>query len=98
MGASKTYQYTTKTKNIAKIASALSHPARVLIIETLREQHFIRSVDLMPLLNLSGVTVHHHVQKLLQADLIDVDFHPNEYHLRLKPQNLTYLGHFLESA
>lgn len=86
MGASKTYQYATGTRNIAKIASALAHPARVLIVEKLREQHFIRSVDLIDVLQLSKASVHDHVQKLVIADLIQVDVHPNEYHLRLKPE------------
>ena len=96
MGASKTYQYETKTKNIAKIASALGHPARVLIVEKLRSRNFIRNVDLMDVLLLSRSSIHNHVQKLLDADLIQVDFHPNEYHLCLKTENLVYLSYFLD--
>ena len=76
MGASKTYQYQTKTKNLAKIASALAHPARILIVETLREHNFIRSTDLMNVLQLSKASVHEHVQKLVLADLIEVIFIP----------------------
>lgn len=95
MGASKTNQYAEKTKNIAKIAFAISHPARVHIIEKIREYGFIRNADLMPLLSLSVSTIHDHVIKLKNADIIEIEFHPNEYHLRLNPKNLSYLVNFL---
>ena len=37
MGATKTAQYPLDTLNLARIADALSHPARITIIKTLKE-------------------------------------------------------------
>lgn len=96
MGASETYQYETETIKIAAIAAALGHPARILILETLKEKKYIRSVDLQKILSLSKSSVFNHVQKLIVADLIIIDFFPNEYHLRLKTDKLKNLGRFLK--
>lgn len=95
MGASKTIQYSENTKSIAKIALALSHPARVQIINSLRENTILRSVDLQKILSLSKSTIHHHVIKLYNAQILQLDFYPTEYHLRLNRHNLECFENFL---
>lgn len=84
MGASKTYQYSKTELQTAKIARALSHPARIRIIKILSENKFVRNIDLTHELSLVSSTVHDHLIKLQDADLIDFNFRPNCYLIRLK--------------
>lgn len=83
MGASKTLHYSEEELNIALIARALAHPARVRIISILKKENFCRSVDLLNELNLVQSTVNQHINKLKDAQLIHLDFIPNCYLLKL---------------
>lgn len=83
MGATKTTQYTLKTIDLAIVSTAMSHPARLRILELLNSNFNCRSVDLVPKLELSKSTVHFHIRKLFNAGLIRLEFNPNCYFLFL---------------
>lgn len=85
MGASKTLQYSEEELNIALIARAIAHPARVRIIKILQSEEHCRSVDLVQMLNLVPSTVNEHIYKLKDAQLIYLDFTPNCYILKMNP-------------
>lgn len=85
MGASKTLQYSEEELNIALIARAIAHPARVRIIKILQTEELCRSVDLVKILNLVPSTVKEHIYKLKEAKLIYLDFTPNCYLIKMNP-------------
>lgn len=91
MGASKTKQFSENEKLIANIGRALSHPARVRILEILYEKDWCKNVDLTKYLELSPSSVNNHLEKLKQADIIKVDFFPNFYKVSLNHQGMTDL-------
>ncbi len=62
-----------KHENIAKVCKALSHPARVLILEYLKGIDTCICGDIVNLLPLSQSTVSQHLKQLKDAGLIRGD-------------------------
>lgn len=67
----KKMNYTEKQLNIAKIAKALSHPARIYILETLSNQKgCCYSGDMVEELPIGRSTLSQHLKELKYAGLI----------------------------
>ncbi len=79
MAASKTKYYSNEEIKLAQTARALSHPARVRILSLIKDKGFVRNCDLMPLLRLDKNTIHHHLIKLKDAELVRSEFNHNSY-------------------
>jgi DNA-binding transcriptional ArsR family regulator len=73
MGATKTLDYRTKEIAIAKYAKALSHPARIAIINLLLKKQSCICGDIVLELPLSQSTVSQHLKELKQSGLIKGD-------------------------
>jgi DNA-binding transcriptional ArsR family regulator len=73
MGASKTASYTNKELTLAKYAKALSHPARVAILNVLLKKQSCICGDIVEELPLSQSTVSQHLKELKEAGLIKGD-------------------------
>ncbi|MFN5376158.1 MAG: ArsR/SmtB family transcription factor [Chitinophagaceae bacterium] len=73
MGASKTEAYTNKELTLAKYAKALSHPARVAILNVLLKKQACICGDIVEELPLSQSTVSQHLKELKEAGLIKGD-------------------------
>ncbi|WP_202701800.1 helix-turn-helix transcriptional regulator [Flavobacterium sp. UGB4466] len=70
MGASKTEHFTDKQNQIATIAKALGHPARIAIIEYLLKVNECICGDIVNELPLAQPTVSQHLKELKNAGLI----------------------------
>jgi ArsR family transcriptional regulator, arsenate/arsenite/antimonite-responsive transcriptional repressor len=97
MGASKTKQFSEYEKNIAKVGRALAHPARVRILEILYHQEWCRNTELSVELQLSPSSVHNHLQKLKEAQMIEIDFLPTFYKISLKENGFDNFKHWSTS-
>ena len=73
MGASKTSEYSVKEIVLAKYAKALSHPARVAILNLLLKKQSCICGDIVDELPLSQSTVSQHLKELKEAGLIKGD-------------------------
>ncbi len=73
MGASKTEAYSNKELTLAKYAKALSHPARVAILNVLLKKQSCICGDIVEELPLSQSTVSQHLKELKEAGLIKGD-------------------------
>ena len=73
MGASKTEAYSNKELTLAKYAKALSHPARVAILNVLLKKQSCICGDIVDELPLSQSTVSQHLKELKEAGLIKGD-------------------------
>lgn len=96
MGAIKPGNYSTEDVLISKFGRALAHPARAKIIRLLIQKEQFRNIDLSKTLQLSFSSVHSHIQVLKDADIIDVDYLPHEYMLKLKSDNFDLMKQLLE--
>jgi len=70
MGATKTDLFTDKQNQIATLAKALGHPARVAIIESLMRVNTCICGDIVNVLPLAQPTVSQHLKELKNAGLI----------------------------
>ena len=70
MGATKTKNYSVQELSIAKYAKALSHPARVAILNLLLKKQSCICGDIVDELPLSQSTVSQHLKELKNAGII----------------------------
>lgn len=73
MGTTKTKDYAVQELSIAKYAKALSHPARVAILNVLLKKQACVCGDIVDELPLSQSTVSQHLKELKEAGLIKGD-------------------------
>jgi DNA-binding transcriptional ArsR family regulator len=81
MPASKKSSFTLKENEIALFGRAYAHPARVRILTILEKNGFVRNCDLIQKLKLDKSTIHHHLKKLEDADLIRTEFYMNSFYI-----------------
>jgi predicted transcriptional regulator len=81
MGATKTKIFTPSEMDIANVGRALSHPARIRIMNLLKDKPYVRNCDLIFELELCKKTVHDHLNKLKDAQLIRTEFFWNSYYV-----------------
>jgi hypothetical protein len=65
------------------------------MIKILRRTHACRNVDFVELLRLSKPTISAHIQKLKDADLVEVTYLPHCYAISLKEHALRDLSGFI---
>jgi DNA-binding transcriptional ArsR family regulator len=70
MGASKTTLFTKKQNDLANIAKALGHPARIAILQHLVKANACICNDLVAELGLAQPTISQHLKELKQMGLI----------------------------
>jgi ArsR family transcriptional regulator len=70
MTYAKTSAFTEEQQQLARVAKALAHPARVAIIQLLASKRTCISGDIAAELPLSRTTVFQHLQELKALDLI----------------------------
>src|SRR5688500_7716746 len=70
MGASKTEHFSERQNEIALLAKAIGHPARVAIIEYLLQVNSCISGDIVDILPLAQPTVSQHLKELKSIGLI----------------------------
>ena len=70
MGATKTDHFTKRQNNLATLAKALGHPARVAILEFLLKSDACICGDIVKELPLEQPTVSQHLKELKNAGLI----------------------------
>ena len=73
MGTTKTKDYSTQELSVAKYAKALSHPARVAILNVLLKRQSCICGAIVDELPLSQSTVSQHLKELKAAGLIKGD-------------------------
>jgi ArsR family transcriptional regulator, arsenate/arsenite/antimonite-responsive transcriptional repressor len=81
MPASKAKNFTPREQELAFLGRALSHPARVRILDILDSNAYIRNVDLIKSLHLSKASVQNHVKKLEEVKLVSVNYAMNSFYI-----------------
>lgn len=77
MGASKTDHFSMEQNQIANIAKALGHPARIAIVEYLLKVNACICNDIVDELPLAQPTVSQHLKELKNAGLIEGNIEGN---------------------
>jgi DNA-binding transcriptional ArsR family regulator len=77
MGSSKTELFSDFQNQLAKMAKALSHPARIAILETLIKNGSCMCGDVVGELPLAQSTVSQHLKSMKDAGIIKGDINGN---------------------
>lgn len=85
-------------EQIAKIAKALSHPARIQIIETLLRRTTCIGCDIVEEIGLAASTTSEHLRILKEAGLITGEIERPRVCYSLNPAGLEPLADFLDGA
>ncbi|MDF3028222.1 MAG: regulatory protein ArsR [Fluviicola sp.] len=86
MGISKIYPYSEQTLQLARIAKALGHPARITIMQYLFENQKANSPTFQKLTKLSKSAISKHTKELMFAELVYTDYKENEGSYYLKSE------------
>src|SRR5690554_7015652 len=70
MGVTKTNLFTTEQNELAKVAKALAHPARVAILQHLLKTNTCINGDLVQELGLAQATISQHLRELKEIGII----------------------------
>jgi len=87
MGAIKANNYSYDELDISMIARGVAHPARVKILKRLQMGGY-RNIDFCRDLKMSKPTIKDHLDKLLEADLILIEYFPHFYVLSLNEKRV----------
>jgi len=99
MGASKAKQFTQEENELSIVARALAHPARIAIVDHLKRNLTCRNVDLVSFLGLSKATVHQHILKLQDANLIDFRYmKSSSYEITLNTDSMEEFSDFVHQV
>lgn len=69
-------KYAARQEELARFAKALSHPVRVMILETLAHQSCCFSGDMAEELPIARSTLSQHLKELKEAGLIQGEYQP----------------------
>jgi DNA-binding transcriptional ArsR family regulator len=83
----KKIEYTETQKKLALYAKALSHPARVYILQVLANQSCCYSGDMAEEIPIARSTLSQHLKELKYAGLIQGDIEPPKIRYCIKPEN-----------
>jgi ArsR family transcriptional regulator len=84
MGTTKIYPYSNQTLQLAQIAKALGHPARITILKYLFENRIATNDIFQGITTLNKSTISKHVKELIYADLVYSDYKDFEGNYYLK--------------
>ena len=96
MTFSKTEHFDQETNEVARIAKALSHPARVAILKYLANAKICISGDITTEIPLSRTTVSQHLQELKKAGLIQGEIDGTRVNYCICSENLSKIRKILE--
>ncbi|BDB56871.1 ArsR/SmtB family transcription factor [Flavobacterium ammonificans] len=97
MGITKTEHFTTTQNELAILAKAMGHPARIAIIEYLLKTESCICGDIVNELPLAQPTVSQHLKELKNAGLIKGNIEGNAICYCLNEEGFTKLKGFFET-
>ena len=92
MSTSKLPIYTFEENYWAMQAKALSHPARIKIIQLITQHRGITAAELSKMIKLSRTSTHQHLQYLIGAKFVRESYEPHKYELYI---DKTICSHFI---
>lgn len=97
MGATKTDHFTDKQNEMAAIAKALGHPARIAIVEHLIKINACYCGDIVEVLPLAQPTVSQHLKELKNAGIIKGEIEGNAVCYCIDKKNLSKISNYFAS-
>lgn len=96
MGVSKTEHFTEQQNDLAKLAKALAHPARIAILDYLARVDTCICGDIVKEVELAQPTVSQHLKELKNAGLIKGSIEGNSICYCIDEKALKNLSNYLQ--
>lgn len=96
MGAIKEFDYNEEEWDVAIFGRAIGHPMRKKLLSLIKSQGRFRNVDFAELMNVSVSTVKDHVDFLLTANLVRLEYSMHYYNIVLNKEGLKVMEEFME--
>ena len=96
MGTTKTEHFTDEQNELAILAKAIGHPARIAIIQHLIKVNSCMCGDIVHELPLAQPTVSQHLKELKNAGLIKGNFEGNSICYCLNEEGFDKIKHFFQ--
>jgi len=96
MGAIKAYDYSENEWDVAKFGKGIGHPMRKRLLALLREEGWCRNIDFSRLMNVSPSTVKEHVDFLVVANLVTINYSFHHYDIVLNREGFKVMQDFLD--
>jgi len=96
MGSIKAYDYTDNEWQVAKFGRAVGHPMRKKLLAIIKEEGRCRNIDFSRLMNVTVSTVKEHVDFLLMANLVRIEYSMHYYDIVLNTDGFKVMEDFLE--
>ena len=87
MSFKKSVDYTEEETRLARIAKAMSHPARISILRILASMNCCFCGDIVDVLPIAQATVSQHLKELKEAGLIHGSIEPPKVRYCIDPEN-----------
>ncbi|MCC6818074.1 MAG: helix-turn-helix transcriptional regulator [Bacteroidia bacterium] len=98
MGLTKSHQFSLYQNDIASIAKAIGHPARVAIIEILLTKKNCICNDIVDILPLAQATISQHLKELKTAGIIQGTIEGKTLCYCINNEKIKLLSEFLQSV
>ncbi len=98
MGISKTEQFTEEQNEVAKLMKALSHPARIAIVEYLLSVDTCICNDIVAQINLAQPTVSQHLKELKNAEIIQGEIEGKSICYCINSKTFKKMEHFMSQV
>ncbi len=98
MGTTKSNHFSNSQNELANIAKALGHPARIAIVEHFLQKGTCICGDLVQNLPLAQPTISQHLKVLKQADIIQGSIEGNSLCYCLNPRALDIIFKFIANS
>ena len=98
MGASKTEHFSDQQNEMAKIAKALGHPARIAILEHLLKVNECICGDIVSELPLAQPTVSQHLKEMKNAGIIKGNIEGNSVCYCIDEKTIEKLHHYFQNT
>ena len=95
MGISKTEHFKEEQNEVAKLMKALSHPARIAIVEYLLSVDSCICNDIVDEIKLAQPTVSQHLKELKNAGIIQGEIDGKAICYCINPETLKKMEHFI---
>ena len=97
MGATKTEYFTDRQNNLATLAKAMAHPARIAILDYLLKVDSCICSDIVNELPLAQPTISQHLKELKNAELIKGNIEGNAICYCINEESLEILQSFFST-
>lgn len=97
MSARKPYLLSKNHRKTTLFGRALAHDLRVEILTILLTLKDVRCIDLARQFNSSTGNIHHHIQILSDANLIDLKYHTHYYILSIRSKKFALVSNTLSN-